>query len=397
MSSLIRDPQLADGGSELVANILDWKSSEDTRDIVHILVQALVEGNLVALPVETAYHVFASALSPKAVSRLSDLVSSDRVMVPSLFLRSGEEALDYSPKMSRVAERAVRRAWPGPLVLELPSSEDVSLARKLPEPTQQLMMQEESFLAQRVPTHPGIISAMRLMSGPLVGAACISASDKTAACTGEDVEKGFGEEVALIVDDGRTHYSDFATSVRVDGNRCQIRNTGVLQPGLLDQMFQAVVLLVCTGNTCRSPMAEVLLRDKLEKAFPGSEDAKHNLFHVSSAGLSAFPGGPASVEAQSVMKERGLNLQSHQSRAVTERALRDSDLVLTMTHSHRSAIVDRMPEYEDKVHLLSGGSEDVSDPFGGTEAIYGACADQIETFLGRWVEQLDESWFPNWS
>ncbi len=96
------------------------------------------------------------------------------------------------------------------------------------------------------------------------------------------------------------------------------------------------------------------------------------------------------------MGSRGLKLQSHQSKPVTERSLRQADLVLTMTGSHRAAIVDRFPEIADKVHLLSGGGGDVSDPFGGSESVYSACADQIEGYLDRWVEQLDEEWFPQW-
>ena len=97
-----------------------------------------------------------------------------------------------------------------------------------------------------------------------------------------------------------------------------------------------------------------------------------------------------------VMKQRGLNLQKHQSNSLTERALRQADLVLTMTNSHRSAILERMPTLRHKVHLLSGSQNDVSDPFGGSESVYAACADQIETYLERWLTQIDESWFPQW-
>lgn len=380
-----------------MAKVLDWKESEDKRDIVHIIVQALVEGNLVALPAETAYHVFASALKPEAVEALVGLAQSQNSRTPSLFLRSPQEAHDYSPHMSKVANRGVNRGWPGPLVLELPVDSSDSLAQQLPPTVYEQLVVEGKYLAQRVGAHEAILQAMRLMPGPLVAAPIVQ--DDEAVCNGDVARRAVEDEVALIVNDGDTHYGGFATTVRVEENQCSLIVRGVLDDATLDQLFQFVVLLVCTGNTCRSPMAEVLLRSLLEKRFPqiASENGSQRaLSLVASAGLSAFPGGPASKEAQNVVKKRGLSLNSHQSSLVTERSLRYADHVLTMTHSHRAAIVDRIPELENKVQLLSGSSEDVSDPFGGSEPIYAACADQIEGYLERWVAHVEESWFPSW-
>jgi protein-tyrosine-phosphatase len=174
----------------------------------------------------------------------------------------------------------------------------------------------------------------------------------------------------------------------------------LLQPGAVsgDALYrlpQFVILLVCTGNTCRSPMAEALMRDKFLRRFANSSANGSPVF-IASGGLSAYPGGPASVEAQRVIAARGLSLSEHQSRAVTKHALQLADLVLVMTKSHRQALLDSLPEIKSKVHLLSGDSTDVADPFGGTESQYAACADQMDTFLDRWVQQLPDSYFPTW-
>ena len=109
--------------------------------------------------------------------------------------------------------------------------------------------------------------------------------------------------------------------------------------------------------------------------------------------MNAFPGGSASAEAQAVMKERGLSLNEHQSRSITAHGLQNADLVLTMTKSHRNAILDQIPEIESKVHLVSGASSDVSDPFGGPKAAYSACADQVEGYLGQWMDRWDDLQF----
>ncbi len=379
-----------------MANFLDWTSGSDTRDTVHIIVQALVEGKLVALPAETAYHVFASGLKPDAVQGLVELGQQGSVRTASMFLRSPQEALDYSPRMSPVASRVVNRGWPGPLVLELPVDDPSSLVSQLPESVRSALLCEHRFLAQRVAAHEVILEAMKLMPGPLVAAPIVNSQSQQAVCSGQEAGQLLDDQVAFVVDDGVTHYGGLATTVRIEDNDCTVLTKGVIEPTKLDQLFQLVVLLVCTGNTCRSPMAEVMLVDLLSGRFPEQMNGQRPAAYIASAGLSAFPGGPASSEAMSVMRKQGLNLQAHQSRSLTERSLRHADWVLTMTRSHRAAIVDRMPHLENKVRMLSGGNEDVSDPFGGSESVYAACADQIKGYLERWVDQVEESWFPNW-
>ena len=376
--------------------ILEWKNSEDPRDIVHVTVQSLVEGKLVAVPAETAYHVLASGLNPVAVEQLVELSGRAPERPPCVFLRSAQEAMDYSPKMSMVANRIVNRGWPGPLVLQLPVSDPSSLANHLPDPVRRSLVSDGQFLAQRVAAHQAISQSLRLLPGPLVAAPLVD-STGVAACTRKQVEELAGKGLALIVDDGPTHFGGFATSLRIEDNRCQVVSPGVLDQSALTRLGQLTVLLVCTGNTCRSPMAEAILRSLLSERFAShfAEGQPPPAVAVS-AGLSAFPGGPASPEAISVMKQRGLSLVHHQSRAVSDRLIAHADLVLTMTRSHRNAIVQRWPELAAKTHLLSDNNGDVSDPFGGTESIYAACAVQIEQYLRSWVDQIEEEWFPVW-
>lgn len=161
----------------------------------------------------------------------------------------------------------------------------------------------------------------------------------------------------------------------VNGHTCHLTANGVLEQNVLVGLGQLVVLLVCTGNTCRSPMAETLLRHELSQRFK-------NLFAFTgqpppvvavSAGLSAYPGGAASPEAITVMQSRGLSLKDHQSRPLTQRLLKQADLVLTMTASHRQAILGRWPEASQKTYLLSRNGRDVADPYGGPVPIYAAC------------------------
>lgn len=376
--------------------ILEWKNSEDPRDIVHVTVQSLVEGQLVVIPAETAYHVLASGLNPEAVRKLFGLPGRAANRQPCIFLRSACEANDYSPKMSIVARRIVNRGWPGPLVIELPTCGRTSLAGQLPEAVQKMLLLDGKYLSQRVAAHQAIAHAMRLLPGPLVAAPLVDKAGQ-AACTRSQVDELASHHVAAVIDDGPTHFGGFATAIRIDDNNCDVKSPGVLDESALTRLGQLMILLVCTGNTCRSPMAEVMMRDILQHRFPKLfGEGKPAPAVAVSAGLSAFPGGAASSEAIAVMKKRGLNLVNHQSRAVSERLLHQADLILTMTNGHRQAILNRWPDMASKTELLSGDGGDVGDPFGGTETIYANCADQIEQYLKRWADRISDAWFPVW-
>lgn len=139
------------------------------------------------------------------------------------------------------------------------------------------------------------------------------------------------------------------------------------------------VLFVCTGNTCRSPMAEYLLKEK----------AGDQLF-VQSAGVTAWPGIPMSEGTALVLAERGIRHQ-HVSQPVTAELIDWADIILTMTTSHKDMLSIRHPEATEKVYTLKGYVEtggDIGDPIGGPKEEYDQVAQEldqsIERFLQKW-------------
>jgi protein-tyrosine phosphatase len=367
--------------------VIDLKKSDDTRDVVHRAVQALAEGKLVIVPTETVYGLAASALNPQAVEKLWKLKHRDPNKPLTLAVKSCDDALDYVPDISPLAQRLARRCWPGPLTLVLDDAHPDSMVHELPEIVRQSVTPNNT-IGLRVPAHPIIQAVQRLCAGPLVLSSA-NRSGQPDAVTANEAMEACQDDVALVLDDGRCRYAQPSSVVRVRDNRLEILRPGVLTESSLRQWASYMILFVCTGNTCRSPMAEQLMRQLIARKLkiPIDQLEQHGIL-IMSAGIAAMAGAGPSPEAVSVLSARGLDLGKHESQPLSERLVNFADLILPMTRGHRDAILAHWPFAAGRVQLICRDSSDIADPIGGPIEMYQRCAEQIERELRHWVDKL---------
>lgn len=144
-------------------------------------------------------------------------------------------------------------------------------------------------------------------------------------------------------------------------------------------MFREI-MLVCTGNICRSPMAEALLRTRLEGKG----------IQVSSSGIAALVNRPAAMLAQGVMQARGLDISGHRARQATQELLTAADLILGLDQTHGDWICLRYPYLRGRVHKLGRwrGNMNIVDPYGAPVEAFEQAYVDIDSCIDDWIERI---------
>ncbi|MFO0931009.1 MAG: hypothetical protein U0736_28925 [Gemmataceae bacterium] len=205
-----------------------------------------------------------------------------------------------------------------------------------------------------------------------------------------------GRGIDLVLDDGPGRYRQPATGVEADGDQWAVAREGALSAGEIAARLARRIVFVCTGNTCRSPLAEAICKRRLaDRLSCAVDELPMRGFVVASAGMAAADGMPAAAEAMAVARALGANLDRHRSQPLTPELARQADHLLLMTAGHARALADAWPAEAARAELLSPTGDDIPDPIGAPLEIYEACARQLEycidAFLARVLTDADQA------
>jgi len=355
---------------------VEVREGRPSRELRRRVAGLLAEGDLVALPTETVYGLAARADAPQALERLQRLKGTKGARGLTWHVANRDAVERFEP-LRPLARRLAARYWPGPLTLVLQGVLEGMEG-----------IAHEGWTGVRLPAHQTTQGLIEALDFPV----CLTSANPSGEAPATDadrIEELFGAGLALIVDAGPSRLGEASGVLRLGPGSFELLREGLLPVDDLRRTAGLEIGFCCTGNTCRSPMAEALARHLLaERLGVAGEDEAANIAHfgfeISSFGVLAPPGAPASDAAVEVMAGRGISLRGHRSRPATPELVRELDLVYCLTQAHLDALRALLPPGRaKKLALLDPEGRDIPDPIGGSVEVYRECSEVIEEAMKK--------------
>ncbi len=372
--------------------IIDVRSESERKSAIAHAVELLDRGELVGLPTETVYGIAANAGRPEAIDKLWEAhraigEGGDSRSLLAWHLAGADALAKLAPHRSGVHRRLVERLAPGPVTFAVALTPEE--ANQLSERHNAVrdVFEDGTQALFRCPTPEVTRRVLALARAPVVmisamiqGRPARTAEEAAAALRTRGPASNAGElPVGILLDDGTRALGRQSTLVRLtmDGGYLVARE-GAIEERYIDKQLSMTIVFVCTGNTCRSPMAAAIARHALVDA-----DLGGLTITVKSAGMSAGEGSPATPEAAEAVRRLGMEMGSHASAPLTRDLVAQADLIFGMTRSHVDSARSMAPSASGRIHTLDPEGRDIPDPIGMSQEVYDQTAQAILAAVER--------------
>jgi len=312
--------------------------------------KVIASGGLVIIPTDTVYGIAVNALNKTAQNKLYEIKKRPKDKPLALLIADKEKVQELAIEIAPAVYKLINKFWPGPLTILLKDKNGQKIGLRMPDNE----------------------IALKIISLSNLPLACPSAniSDSPAPVTFEEAIKDLGGLVDLAVDAGPAKLGIESSIVDLSAGDLQIVRSGAIKDqDIIDTVKTKKVLFVCTGNSCRSVMAQEYLKKLLRDQ--GRIDVE-----VDSAGMMALEGGGVSEETRQVLAAEGIDASGHRAKKLTKALVDESDIILVMEQIHEDRVLHLAPEAKNRLFLLkefakiNDSNLNIADPIGGSREFY---------------------------
>lgn len=339
-------------------------------DKIAYCAKILRQGGLVIFPTETVYGIAADFNNPKAMTRLREVKRRSPDKPFSILVAQKGLIANYSSTIDPRVYKLIDRYWPGPLTVIVPAmTDDKTIGIRMPDHAIALKLVQEAHCTLAAPS-----ANIEGHSPPKTCREALAALDGS---------------VEVAIDGGEAQYGQGSSVVDFTREKPTVIRDGAISQKDVDKVTQTkTILFVCTGNSCRSVMAEYLLKKMVKE---------RNDLEIVSAGTGVYIRSSASSETISALRREGVDASAHVSQPLHTILLKKADLILAMTKAHRQQVLDWVPSVEKRVYLLRefanissdlGVNLDIPDPIGKPPEAYEEALLTIKDALTKLVKLI---------
>jgi tRNA threonylcarbamoyl adenosine modification protein (Sua5/YciO/YrdC/YwlC family) len=342
--------------------IIRFNPADPNLKAIRDIAQFARVGRIIAFPTETVYGIGVPVSQKSAVEKLYSIKGRDRDKPFAYHIGSWDQ-LNYLRVARNAAFRHLsKKFWPGPLTL-------ITLNK------------EGERIGIRYPKSVPACTLITATGEPFFATSANRSGDPSPRTAGEALQQ-LGSQIDYVIDAGPCTLGQDSTVVDVSGRPLNVLREGAeftaIRQAIEDieagRVPRKKILLVCTGNSCRTPMAAGLVRRELRRKRLDQE------IEVTTCGILARDGGTATAEAIYIMKNREIDITDHQTSSCRRDAVEDADLILAMSKEHYDFLVNLVPQVASRILML-----DIPDPIGMGISAYEATVELLE-------ERIKQAW-----
>jgi L-threonylcarbamoyladenylate synthase len=344
-------------------------------------------GRLVAFPTETVYGI-ACRVKGDSLTKLSHVKGRTPDKHYTLHIGQKDDVKKYVPTIGLRAQKLIKNVWPGPvtIVFELDEKDAARQCKSIGMEVFEALYQDNT-IGIRCPDNPTATMLLQATTNPVV-APSANITGKPPAINAEQVLAQLSGRIELVLDGGPCKYKKSSTVVKIGKTGWEIVRQGAYSRSEIEAVSQIRFLFVCTGNTCRSPMAEGIFRKYLAEKLQCDVDRLDKIgYTVISAGVMNMSDRPASAEAVTACAAKGIDITAHRSRNLSREIVEESDLIFVMERMHQKSVAALGSEAADKCMLLAE-NEEIADPIGQPQEFFNRCAELIEKAVRKRIGEL---------